>query len=57
MYYSDVFTVGFSLAGLPCLSIPFFLFFRTGVGIQIAAKKYQEEDILKFANYIKETIG
>lgn len=52
MYHSDIFTVGFSLAGLPCLAVPF----GTDVGIQIAAKKFHDEDILKFANYIKENL-
>jgi aspartyl-tRNA(Asn)/glutamyl-tRNA(Gln) amidotransferase subunit A len=48
MYLSDAYTVGFSLGGLPTLTAPA----GTVTGIQITASKKQEEEILKFANFI-----
>ena len=50
MYFSDAFTAGFSLGGLPTLSVPFF----TQTGIQIASNKNQEDLILNFAHALKE---
>ena len=50
MYLSDAFTVGFSLGGLPTLTVPFF----TPTGIQITANKNQEDRILNFANVLKQ---
>jgi len=50
MYLSDVYTVGFSLGGLPILSAPA----ATRTGIQITAPKNQEEIILKFAKFLTE---
>ncbi|UMB55376.1 aspartyl/glutamyl-tRNA amidotransferase subunit A [Lutibacter sp. A64] len=52
MYLSDVYTVGFSLGQLPTLTIPQ----GTVTGLQITAAKNNEELILKFANFLKETI-
>ncbi|GGK44091.1 MULTISPECIES: amidase family protein [Flavobacteriaceae] len=52
MYLSDAYTVGFSLAQLPTLTIPQ----GTVTGLQITAAKNNEEIILKFANFLKETI-
>ena len=49
-YLSDAFTVGFSLGGLPTLTVPFF----TQTGIQITANKNQEDTILNFAHVLKE---
>ena len=46
----SVFTAGFSLCGLPALTVPFF----TPAGIQIAANKNQEDMILHFAHILKE---
>ena len=48
MYMSDAFTVGFSLGGLPTLTVPYF----TQTGIQITSNKNQEDVILHFANKI-----
>ena len=50
MYLSDAFTAGFSLGGLPTLTVPFF----TQTGIQITSNKNQEDMILNFANALKE---
>jgi len=52
MYLSDAYTVGFSLGQLPTLTIPQ----GTSTGMQITAAKNQEQTILKFANFLKETI-
>lgn len=52
MYLSDIYTIGFSLAGLPTLSAPF----GTPTGIQITGEKAKEELILNFAKYLKEII-
>jgi len=51
-YLSDAFTVGFSLGGLPTLTVPFF----TPTGIQITANKNQEDRILYFAHALKEML-
>jgi len=45
MYASDIYTVGFSLGGLPTLSAPFNL----AHNVQITAKKGADEQILKLA--------
>lgn len=47
-YLSDVYTVGFSLGGLPTLTVPF----GTSIGLQITANKNQEAIIFKLANYL-----
>jgi aspartyl-tRNA(Asn)/glutamyl-tRNA(Gln) amidotransferase subunit A len=52
MYLSDVYTVGFSLGGLPTLTSPV----GTVTGIQITAPKNQEETILKFAKFLTEIV-
>ena len=45
MYASDIYTVGFSLGGLPTLSAPFNLLHN----VQITSKKGADEQILKLA--------
>ncbi len=45
MYLSDMYTVGFSLGGLPTLTAPL----GTATGIQITSDKWREESILRFA--------
>jgi aspartyl-tRNA(Asn)/glutamyl-tRNA(Gln) amidotransferase subunit A len=52
MYLSDAYTVGFSLGQLPTLTVPQ----GTSTGLQISAAKNQEQTLLKFANFLKETI-
>jgi aspartyl-tRNA(Asn)/glutamyl-tRNA(Gln) amidotransferase subunit A len=52
MYLSDAYTVGFSLGQLPTLTIPQ----GTATGLQITAAKNQEQTILQFSNFLKETI-
>jgi len=52
MYLSDAYTVGFSLGQLPTLTVPQ----GTVTGLQVTAAKNNEELILKFANFLKDTI-
>ena len=52
MYLSDAYTVGFSLGQLPTLTIPQ----GTVTGLQITAAKNNDELVLKFANFLKDTI-
>ena len=52
MYLSDAYTVGFSLGQLPTLTIPK----GTATGIQITAAKTNDELVLKFANFLKDTL-
>ena len=52
MYLSDAYTVGFSLGQLPTLTVPQ----CTATGLQISAAKNNDELVLKFANFLKDTI-
>ncbi len=52
MYLSDAYTVGFSLGQLPTLAVPQ----GTQTGLQITAAKNNDELVLKFANFLKDTI-
>ncbi len=52
MYLSDAYTVGFSLGQLPTLTVPQ----GTATGLQITASKNNDELVLKFANFLKDTI-
>lgn len=52
MYLSDMYTVGFSLGGLPTLSAPF----NVPSNIQITAKKGADEEILRFAYAIEQSL-
>lgn len=57
-YKEDVFTITANIVGIPSMSIPF----GKGengmpLGIQIMAKKFNEETIYKFAKFVEENIG
>ena len=52
MYLSDAYTVGFSLGQLPTLTVPQ----GTSTGLQITAAKNNDDLVLKFANFLKDTI-
>lgn len=52
MYLSDAYTVGFSLGQLPTLTVPQ----GTNTGLQVTAAKNNDELVLKFANFLKDTI-
>ncbi len=52
MYLSDAYTVGFSLGQLPTLTIPK----GTATGLQITGAKTQDELVLKFANFLNDTL-
>ncbi|MDA9328738.1 aspartyl/glutamyl-tRNA amidotransferase subunit A [Flavobacteriales bacterium] len=52
MYLSDMYTVGFSLGGLPTLSAPF----EVPNNVQITAAKGKDEEILRFAYAIEQSL-
>jgi aspartyl-tRNA(Asn)/glutamyl-tRNA(Gln) amidotransferase subunit A len=52
MYLSDAYTVGFSLGQLPTLTIPQ----GTITGLQLTAAKNNDELVLQFANFLKNTL-
>jgi aspartyl-tRNA(Asn)/glutamyl-tRNA(Gln) amidotransferase subunit A len=52
MYLSDAYTVGFSLGGLPTLTIPK----GTATGIQITADKKKDVEVLQFANFLNDIL-
>lgn len=52
MYLSDAYTVGFSLGQLPTLTVPQ----GTTTGLQITGAKNNDELVLQFANFLKDTI-
>ncbi|MFV0540913.1 MAG: amidase family protein [Aestuariibaculum sp.] len=52
MYLSDAYTVGFSLGQLPTLTVPQ----GTETGLQITAAKQNDALVLKFANFLKDTL-
>ena len=52
MYLSDAYTVGFSLGQLPSLTVPQ----GTSTGLQITAAKNNDELVLQFANFLKDTL-
>jgi aspartyl-tRNA(Asn)/glutamyl-tRNA(Gln) amidotransferase subunit A len=49
MYLSDLFTVPVNLAGLPAISLPADKKEFLDVGIQIIGKRFEDEELLKFA--------
>lgn len=52
MYLSDAYTVGFSLGQLPTLTVPQ----GTATGLQLTAAKNKDQSLLKFANFLKDTL-
>ncbi|MFC2110483.1 amidase family protein [Bacteroidota bacterium] len=52
MYLSDAYTVGFSLGQLPTLTVPQ----GTTTGMQVTAAKNNDATVLKFANFLKDTL-
>lgn len=52
MYLSDAYTVGFSLGQLPTFTVPQ----GTVTGLQITAAKRNDEQVLKFANFLKDIL-
>ncbi|MGA9637950.1 amidase [Flavobacterium sp.] len=52
MYLSDAYTVGFSLGQLPTMTVPQ----GTTTGLQITAAKNNDELVLQFANFLKDTL-
>ena len=52
MYLSDAYTVGFSLAQVPTLTIPK----GTVAGLQVSAAKRNDDKVLKFANFLNDIL-
>ncbi|MBA4276617.1 amidase family protein [Flavobacterium sp.] len=52
MYLSDAYTVGFSLGQLPTLTVPQ----GTSTGLQVTGVKNNDELVMQFANFLKDTI-
>ncbi|WP_366182806.1 amidase family protein [Flavobacterium ovatum] len=52
MYLSDAYTVGFSLGQLPTMTAPQ----GTSTGLQITAAKNNDELVMQFANFLKDTL-
>jgi aspartyl-tRNA(Asn)/glutamyl-tRNA(Gln) amidotransferase subunit A len=52
MYLSDAYTVGFSLGGLPTLTIPK----GTSTGLQITADKKKDAEVLQFGIFLNELL-
>ena len=57
MYLSDYFTVPFSLAGLPAISIPNGMSEKLPTGFQIAGPAFSENRILETAYALEQAIG
>ena len=57
MYLSDVFTVTVNAAGLPGLSVPCGLADGLPVGMQILAKPFDEETVLRVAYAFEQSFG
>jgi aspartyl-tRNA(Asn)/glutamyl-tRNA(Gln) amidotransferase subunit A len=56
MYFSDIFTVPASLAGLPALSLPCGKKDNLPIGMQLIGKKCHEDDLFEVANYLEKQI-
>lgn len=54
MDLSDVFTVSFSLAGIPAISVPCALSKGLPVGMQIAGRYFEEERVLRLAHQYQQ---
>ena len=54
MYLADIFTLGASLAGLPCMSMPCGFADGLPVGLQLITKHFAESDILQTANLYQQ---
>lgn len=56
VYLNDIFTIPSSLAGLPCLSVPFGFDDVTNlpIGIQIIGRHYDEDTILKVSSVLEK---
>jgi aspartyl-tRNA(Asn)/glutamyl-tRNA(Gln) amidotransferase subunit A len=52
MYLSDAYTVGFSLGGLPTLTIPK----GTPTGLQITADKNKDAEVLQFGIFLNDIL-
>jgi aspartyl-tRNA(Asn)/glutamyl-tRNA(Gln) amidotransferase subunit A len=57
MYYSDYFTIPFSLGGFPAINIPFKLNSDgLPIGMQIASNHFKERELLSLSDFIEKEI-
>jgi len=57
MYLSDIFTIAVNLAGLPGISVPCgFDSKGLPVGVQFIGKAFDEETILKVADFVEKEL-
>jgi aspartyl-tRNA(Asn)/glutamyl-tRNA(Gln) amidotransferase subunit A len=57
MYLSDVYTVSVNLAGLPAISLPCGLDSKNlPIGVQVIGKHFDEETILRVADFIERNL-
>ena len=62
MYLSDIYTIGVNLAGLPAISVPCGMSFKTEkgglpIGMQFIAKAFDEASLIRVGARIEETVG
>ena len=57
MYLNDLFTVPFSLAGVPAISIPAGLSEGLPVGLQLAGPAFSENRVLEAAHALEKAIA
>ena len=58
MYLSDVFTVSANLAGIPGISVPAGKDSQSlPIGVQLLGRQFEEENILRLAKFIEQSIG
>ena len=57
MYLSDIFTIAVNLAGLPGISLPCgFDSKGLPIGVQLIGKAFDEETILKVADFVEKEL-
>ena len=52
MYLSDIFTVPFSLSGLPAMSIPIGFINDLPIGVQLCSNYFDENKIFALSHFI-----
>ena len=55
-YEGDIFTVPFSLCGLPALSVPFGEVNNMPYNIQLIGKKYEDDNLIEYAEKISKCL-
>ena len=57
MYANDILTIAANLAGVPAASVPAGLVDGMPVGLQIMAKRFDEESIFRVADFIERSLS